>query len=620
MTRAEIYNYLLRCNAAQLDVITIQVGLNSAFIAESGAGASRAKTMLELAQNSHLLPEMEAALRAMPGLVRDEAPPPPPAHEALKQILLLSSNPLETEILATEEEKEVIERMLSQGPQGRSYRVKLISAFKASDLSRALLEHSPTIVHFSGHGSPSGDLVLTDAYGKAAPVPVEKLAELFAILQGKTECVVLNACYSTAKASVLAAHTGCVVGMDRTIGDASALSFSEGFYRALAFGQDYKTAFQLGSSNVDLDGLPDGTVPRYTVRSEDRVLEQLAKSPLRNVPRSEGVKKPESPRIFPVWFGTDRMPVDPGDLSKGFAGQRSSDPEAVYFGKCEVVVPKWHEFGELGSSWWHRLMTGKDDRLKLQKIHAMAAENFWTSLRGEVEKLAASERVSLVFIHGFCVSFEESALRAAQLGFDLGIPGATAFYSWPSRGKFGLRNYTADEATISVSAEKLAAFLVRFAEESGSERVHVLAHSMGNRGLLSSFESIGAATKASSRRIGHIIFAAPDEDSQLFTQRAKQLTAAAETGTLYVSSKDRAVKSSNLLHLEARAGFVPPVTTAPGIDTIEVSNVDLSWLGHGYFAAAEGVLYDMRELLIHNTPAGSRARLDRVEGYWRIRA
>ena len=86
----------------------------------------------------------------------------------------------------------------------------------------------------------------------------------------------------------------------------------------------------------------------------------------------------------------------------------------------------------------------------------------------------------MVFIHGYNVSFEEAALRAAQLGYDLGIAGVMAFYSWPSQGT--LQGYAADAASIEASEAFISDFLTRMATTSGVARVHIIAHSMGNRG------------------------------------------------------------------------------------------------------------------------------------------
>jgi hypothetical protein len=59
--------------------------------------------------------------------------------------------------------------------------------------------------------------------------------------------------------------------MARGIGDESALRFADGFYRGLAFGEDYATAFRLGCAKIDLAALPDALVPHFTSRGEDLI-------------------------------------------------------------------------------------------------------------------------------------------------------------------------------------------------------------------------------------------------------------------------------------------------------------------------------------------------------------
>jgi hypothetical protein len=55
------------------------------------------------------------------------------------------------------------------------------------------------------------------------------------------------------------------------------------------------------------------------------------------------------------------------------------------------------------------------------------------------------------------------------------------------------------------------------------------------------------------------------------------------------------------------------LTIVPNIDTIEVTNIDLTLLGHGYFAEAEAVLYDIASLLSNNAAPGLRPRLQAGE-------
>ncbi|MGH9763254.1 MAG: hypothetical protein ACREDR_01935, partial [Blastocatellia bacterium] len=58
-----------------------------------------------------------------------------------------------------------------------------------------------------------------------------------------------------------------VVGMSGAIGDEAAVSFAAAFYQALAFGEDIKTAFDLGCNEVQLRNLSDHNVPELISRS-----------------------------------------------------------------------------------------------------------------------------------------------------------------------------------------------------------------------------------------------------------------------------------------------------------------------------------------------------------------
>lgn len=58
-----------------------------------------------------------------------------------------------------------------------------------------------------------------------------------------------------------------------------------------------------------------------------------------------------------------------------------------------------------------------------------------------------------------------------------------------------------------------------------------------------------------------------------------------------------------------RAGYTPPITMVDGIDTVE--GIDVTVLGHGYFAEATGILYDTKDLILHNAPPERRLRLNK---------
>jgi esterase/lipase superfamily enzyme len=292
----------------------------------------------------------------------------------------------------------------------------------------------------------------------------------------------------------------------------------------------------------------------------------------------------------------------------------------VHYGKVDVSIPKTHRFGSVGSPWWKRWLTLTDDRLAIQGIEIWSEVLFWQNLPQLMELASPVDREALVFLHGFNVDFNEAAIRAAQIGFDLKVPGLTAFFSWPSKGK--VSSYAADEATIEASEGAISDFLTRFVTESGATGVHVIAHSMGNRGLLRALQRIHAdAERRTSIRFQQIILAAPDLDADLFRDLGDVYAASSLRTTLYASPLDRAVEMSAWLHGAARAGFTPPITIIDGVDTIEVPGFNLLDLGHGYFSEAEAVLHDIFELMHYNENPEHRIRPRAAEDgqrYWSI--
>jgi len=311
--------------------------------------------------------------------------------------------------------------------------------------------------------------------------------------------------------------------------------------------------------------------------------------------------------IYPVWFGTNRKPNAQGD---GYTGERH---EHITRGRVDVRVPTAHRFGETGTAFWKRLLRFdiRDDRLRLQRIETLERDGFFSGIHEAMEAARENGEQSqaLFFLHGFNVSFEEAAIRAAQIGYDLKVPGATAFFSWPSRGT--VTAYPVDEASIEASEGAITNFLVDFAENCKADKIHVIAHSMGNRGLLRALQRIAANAETRGRvKFGQIFLAAPDVDRDLFLDLASLYPEHAERTTLYASNSDLPVHASSKLHDAPRAGYFTPYTVASSIDTVAVPNFNIDLLGHSYFAQAEALLHDIYDLMRHNEPPAKRQRIE----------
>lgn len=170
------------------------------------------------------------------------------------RILFLAANPTTTEHLDLEEEIRSIDRELLAAKFRDRISFIPKSAVRPDDLVRHVRMERPTVVHFSGHGSPGGIVLRSDAGGER-PVAAEPLRRFFAG-RGVT-LVVLNACFSRSQAESIAKEVPCVIGTTDAVDDEAARRFATAFYRALGDGLPIREAFKDGKDAVGLEGYDD---------------------------------------------------------------------------------------------------------------------------------------------------------------------------------------------------------------------------------------------------------------------------------------------------------------------------------------------------------------------------
>lgn len=292
-------------------------------------------------------------------------------------------------------------------------------------------------------------------------------------------------------------------------------------------------------------------------------------------------------------YATNRRIADPAARSvRRYAAEAGDDVE---YGTALVNIPiETHLRGRLETpGWW----TARDPRkhFLIESLTPLDRERFLAE--------AGAEDVML-FVHGYNTAMEFAVLRAAQLTHDIAFPGRGMAFVWPSAGTTS--GYAHDERQVDSSADALRRVLVQLADPP-TRKVHVIAHSMGNRVLLRALRRIErdrAARAADVPLLGHVVLAAPDVDAASFAALVPSAARLASSTTLYFCATDRALLASRAIHVDKPVGMGP--FFADGLDTIDASDVNTSMLGHGYFASEHPMLAELRLLVVESFPPAER--------------
>lgn len=288
-------------------------------------------------------------------------------------------------------------------------------------------------------------------------------------------------------------------------------------------------------------------------------------------------------------------------------GTRRYDASSAYplhLGKSKITIPRIHQKGHVERP---KIYEFKEDPNKHVMLHAIAPldeQAYFDELHKRVQQGAIKS--AFVFIHGYNVQFSDALLRTAQIKKDLEFSGPAILYSWPSHGD--VLAYSRDGDNAAWTGPHLEQFLKDIKQRTGAESLHVIAHSMGNRALVTALERLALDPKIEQPILNQVVMAAPDVDLSEFESRyAKSVDICSRQTTLYTSSTDRALLASMRIHGYPRLGLSQgDPKRFPGVDTIEVSPVDPSLLGHSYYGSHPLLIKDLQAIIELGEPPNLR--------------
>jgi esterase/lipase superfamily enzyme len=302
-----------------------------------------------------------------------------------------------------------------------------------------------------------------------------------------------------------------------------------------------------------------------------------------------------------VLYGTDRKVIHLTGKQIAY-GEESADINEKYkVGYTIVTIPPIHKPGNIERpSIWK--LEFHEDTLKhmTEKVIVPLNDRDFNTLLSKTGKGTDA----FIFVHGYNTSFQDAAFRTAQLAFDIHLPIAPIMFSWSSNGK--TRSYIRDVENVQVALPAFEDFLKRVAKEGHFKKIHLIAHSMGNR--LISEALLALKDDTTNLKIDQIIMAAPDVNASIFKRDyAAAMVKKSKRITVYSAQNDWALKTSNEISGHTRLGQVGlPPFIVDKVDIIDAQNEKTDFLGHDRFARSVVIIKDINTLLLKGTDPMTR--------------
>jgi esterase/lipase superfamily enzyme len=310
-----------------------------------------------------------------------------------------------------------------------------------------------------------------------------------------------------------------------------------------------------------------------------------------------------------IYFVTNRDPDRQTDPT-GFGGRFNPVSfDSLRFGSANVVGKKVRSISVAG------------EKLAADPGKAQLGSQ---AVFGELARAMRRGTDTLVFIHGYNVSFEDALRSAAALRTTYKRSDGlnVVVFSWPSDGsmlpflayKRDRSDARASAAAFARALRKLEDFLreVRRGAECGAQ-LFLMCHSMGNYVLRHGIQEVRAQQGCLPRLFDHVFLMAADEDQDAFDHDHK-LAPLPDLGAavhVYFNSGDTALVVSdrtkaNPARLGSR-GPRRPLSLPGNVNLVDASEVVGGLVEHSYFLDEPIVVRDVKAVL-----AGKAA--DRIRG------
>lgn len=169
----------------------------------------------------------------------------------IKKLLILSSNPIDTERIRADIEVRTILLALKSATSLDQISVEQEWAVQGVELAQILLAHRPTILHVACPGDMENGFYFENTEGGTQLVSHSVFKALLKPISDTLECVIFSSCKTDIIASEISSDIKYAIGTN-DISEKAAIAFTSGFYTGIGNGSNYHIAYEYGKARVNM--------------------------------------------------------------------------------------------------------------------------------------------------------------------------------------------------------------------------------------------------------------------------------------------------------------------------------------------------------------------------------
>lgn len=177
-------------------------------------------------------------------------------------ILFLSAVPAGAPPLELDREYRAIEDALEASPNASRFRLFRYARVQRPELEHTLTTFQPQIIHFSGHGTKTGSLLIEAFGGQRWELDRDTIRTILKAYGQSVKMAVLNACHSEVTANTLRESVAYVVGNSTAVFDEAAIIFAQTLYTALFQNESLHQSFRDALKAVEARDAQSGLTPQ----------------------------------------------------------------------------------------------------------------------------------------------------------------------------------------------------------------------------------------------------------------------------------------------------------------------------------------------------------------------